>query len=1075
MNKPMNRAIVIFILWQTVTSMALAANPETLHPRGNLSPEQIRRRQEAPKETLYTDGWVRSPEEESLVAKLDQAKKDGNPDQVRGLEEQLADLRGAPLEFLDNGCTSSDQVKIKYFGRKNQATEEEKWLPHEYLVGGSQEDDLSPQMVADSEGIFYCLSQVDGQAGDDQVLYYSEDSGEHWFFWFLMEGASLEGSSLAVGEGNGRYLFWSFLDTDRSNLKILRVNLDPPYDFDIKTVYSYNPGTLANPRLASDTDEYDIWYIYLVFNVLGVDNWILETSRTIDAGESWTTAQTIGSYCGYPGNFYDGNQAHPDMDFGSGLLYIAFDNYASSCSSTARDIFVLTSSDFGGTWNEKVQVATSDDDEYDPAVTAARGQTSDHSAVVAWTRNYEGSDHDIWYRSTQDGGQTWGWIDCIACSLEEEGGVNLGASPQLGMIHAVFRDDGNIDYAQAPYGGPYSWFRVDSLSTSNTVFGGDGSRPGLLIDPTKGTADQAGTAWVDSRNQATRGLDIYFDAGFLPAQPDDYLVYSSFHPPVGAICGIDGFVDTYGLVEGIPGAEYIVFTGGALYSGEITAYLYRVETSGDGHTHPDNPDNTGPIALRTFTLVSSHYMGFYGSAHDNAFFIDDSGIYYGASDAGHDGAPGWTTFMGGAIWHWDFQWNLLECVVPAAAPAGAQTLAHNNWTGDWWVGTLNRDIYKWDGSAWVFQFTAPTQGGIHHDGLVVIENSLYVADMTSNVIQQYRLTGDGEISFMPDVPFKTYYYSSASYMEGMGFGPNHHIWFSTGSSSIFEIGGGNLQLNIDRIPDQCIAPDEIFRTFDLDDYVVGEPPFSWSTIGGNNIFPSIDSDNVVTMMFNPNFAGRDTVIFTVEDGGGYLASDQVVFTISPTPVVGDIPDVDAPVSSFNLDAFLVEGDRDLITWSAYGMDCLELAIDPVTHDVHASFPAGCDDAELIIFTAYIDPCPGNMYDQDAVLFSHALSPAPDSATTGFGLGNPSPNPCISSTRMNYSLPTGAAGQEFSLAVYDLAGHRIQTLTGDQMSAGTGQVRWNCRNERGEIVSSGVYFIRMNWGDKHASRRVVLIR
>lgn len=116
-----------------------------------------------------------------------------------------------------------------------------------------------------------------------------------------------------------------------------------------------------------------------------------------------------------------------------------------------------------------------------------------------------------------------------------------------------------------------------------------------------------------------------------------------------------------------------------------------------------------------------------------------------------------------------------------------------------------------------------------------------------------------------------------------------------------------------------------------------------------------------------------------------------------------------------------------------------------------------------------------MYDHDPVLFSPGLSATPNSITVGFGLGHPTPNPCVSSTQVNYSLPAGGTRQDVSLGVYDLAGHRIQTLTGDQMTGGTGQVRWNCRDERGQTVPSGVYFIRMNWGDKHASQRVVLIR
>ncbi len=1073
-NQVLN-TIVFIILWLMAAPLVLAGNSAALHPHGDYSPEEIRRRLEFPKETLVTEKMTMSPEKASLVAELGQAKKNGWPDQVLRLEEQLANLRGTTLEFQDKGAQGRGDFRIEYPVDNNSGQGGEKWLPHEYLLAGTDGDEYSPQMVADVIGVLYCAYSVDTDLGQHIELVKSRDSGEHWEEILSIYGPNAEGVSLALGEGTEKYLFLCMLESDNSRVIMVRVNLNISSESELTYVYDYYPDMLANPRIASDTDEYDNWYIYLVFNVLGVDNWTLATSRTIDFGETWTTVQTIEGYCGFPGNFYDGLEAKPDIDFGSGYLYVAFDNYPAPCSSTDRDIFILTSTDFGSTWSEKVQVSTSyNDDEYSPAIGAMRGDLSNPAAAVAWTRNFGGSDHDVWYNSTQDGGVSWDGVDCIACSVEEEGGVNLASSTVTGMIHAAFWDRENIDYAQSDLTNSVYWARVDSLSTSNTVAGLN-YRPGLVVDPTKAIEHQAGIAWVDWRNQTTNGFDIYFDSGALPGQPDDYFVYSTFHPPVGAICGIDGFVDAEGVVEGILRSEYIVFTGGPVYSGDITAYLYRVETAGDPDTHPDNPDNPGSIAARTFTQVSSIYLGNFASAHDNAFFIDETGIYYGASDTSHNGAPGWASFAGGAIWHWDFQWNLLECVVPTAAPAGTQTLTHNSWTGDWWVGTLDRAIYKWDGSSWVFQFVAPDLSGIHHDGLVIIENSLYVSDMSSHAIQQYLLDGNGELLSEPGIPYKTYYYTSSFSVEGMGFGPSHHIWASAGGSGVFELGGGNLQVNLEGIPDQCLTPLNLFESFDLNDYVDGAPPFTWTVTGGNEVSVTIDVDSIATVWNSFYFLGQEALIFTVEDGNGRLSSDQVFFTMTPMPVIGEIPDMASPIPLFNLDDYLLEGDRDLITWTASGMNCISINIDPITHNVLAEFPPGCNTPELITFTAGVEPCTGGMFDETIVYFDTGLSAAPNQIAVDFSLGRPTPNPCVSSTQVNYSLPGGGAGLDVSLTVYDLAGRRVQTLTGAEMAGGTGQVRWNCRDDRGQVVPSGVYFIRMNWGDKQASRRVVLIR
>jgi hypothetical protein len=357
----------------------------------------------------------------------------------------------------------------------------------------------------------------------------------------------------------------------------------------------------------------------------------------------------------------------------------------------------------------------------------------------------------------------------------------------------------------------------------------------------------------------------------VQAAPDDYFVYLNWNPGVGYTTGVNGYVDTTGYL-GDPGAEYIFFTGGPSYCGYHTAYVYRVDTAGDPNMHPDNPDATGPIAPRTFTLVSTHYMGYYCSGHDNAFYVDDTGIYYGAK---------W-----GGIYHWDFDWNPIGWEVSTAAPAGAQTLARNPNTGDWWVGLANRQLYKWDGPSWVYQFTHPNLAGSHHDGMEIISDSLFISDMTSDKIIQYRLDTSGNAIDPPNSPHGTFSYSAAPPVEGMGYGPNKHIWISGWSSyTIYEVGGGKLQIALEGIPDQTIFAGEAFETFDLDDYTVGTPPFSWTYSENVNLGVNIDADNVVTITYPVGWTGSEKITFTVTDSTGQSASDDATFTVCPVQVV----------------------------------------------------------------------------------------------------------------------------------------------------------------------------------------------
>ena len=385
---------------------------------------------------------------------------------------------------------------------------------------------------------------------------------------------------------------------------------------------------------------------------------------------------------------------------------------------------------------------------------------------------------------------------------------------------------------------------------------------------------------------------------------DDYYMYGDWSLcPSGNqyLTGANGYVDTNGITGwGDPGDEYIFFTCGPSYGGHHTAYIYKVDTAGDPNMHPSNPDATGPIATRTFTLVSSHYMGYYASGHDNAFYVDDTGIYYGAANNAHGGVPGWGTVKNGGIFRWNFDWTGETCVLSTPAPAGTQTLARNPSTGDWWVGLGNRQVYKWDGSSWVYQFTHPNLAGSHHDGMEIIGSSLFISDMTSDKIIQYRLDASGNVIDPPGTPYNTFTYTTPAprNVEGMGYGPNKHIWISSWNSyTIYELGGGPLQIALEGIPDQSICAGESFNTFDLDDYTVGTPPFTWTYSGNANLGVSIDADNVVTITYPGGWTGSETITFTVTDSTGQSANDDATFTVSTCAPIPEFSTIAIPVAS----------------------------------------------------------------------------------------------------------------------------------------------------------------------------------
>lgn len=71
-----------------------------------------------------------------------------------------------------------------------------------------------------------------------------------------------------------------------------------------------------------------------------------------------------------------------------------------------------------------------------------------------------------------------------------------------------------------------------------------------------------------------------------------------------------------------------------------------------------------------------------------------------------------------------------------------------------------------------------------------------------------------------------------------------------------------------------------------------------------------------------------------------------------------------------------------------------------------------------------------------------------------------PNPFNPVTTIAYQIPSK---QALTLQVYNTAGQLVRTLLDDVQDAGAHQVVWDGRNDRGEPVSSGVYFYRLQAG------------
>jgi hypothetical protein len=148
-------------------------------------------------------------------------------------------------------------------------------------------------------------------------------------------------------------------------------------------------------------------------------------------------------------------------------------------------------------------------------------------------------------------------------------------------------------------------------------------------------------------------------------------------------------------------------------------------------------------------------------------------------------------------------------------------------------------------------------------------------------------------------------------------------------------------------------------------------------------------------------------------------------------------------------------------------------------------PAGSPPSRLYDHTAIYDPVRDrmvlfggnagvNLNDVWALWWGVAVSVPgdADALPPRFELLPPQPNPSRGETAMEFELAQPA---RVVLDVFDTNGRLIQRIADEWFTAGRHVSTWRGVDDRGLAVGSGVYFIRMETGGFHATRRMVRVR
>ena len=89
-----------------------------------------------------------------------------------------------------------------------------------------------------------------------------------------------------------------------------------------------------------------------------------------------------------------------------------------------------------------------------------------------------------------------------------------------------------------------------------------------------------------------------------------------------------------------------------------------------------------------------------------------------------------------------------------------------------------------------------------------------------------------------------------------------------------------------------------------------------------------------------------------------------------------------------------------------------------------------------------------------------------------GLSPNFPNPFNASTQIAYRLATPGPVR---LTIYNTLGQPVRTLVDQFQAAGSYQVRWNARDQRGTALAAGVYLVRLHYPGGEQTRRLLFLK
>ncbi|HEX5131823.1 MAG TPA: FlgD immunoglobulin-like domain containing protein [Candidatus Krumholzibacteria bacterium] len=133
--------------------------------------------------------------------------------------------------------------------------------------------------------------------------------------------------------------------------------------------------------------------------------------------------------------------------------------------------------------------------------------------------------------------------------------------------------------------------------------------------------------------------------------------------------------------------------------------------------------------------------------------------------------------------------------------------------------------------------------------------------------------------------------------------------------------------------------------------------------------------------------------------------------------------------------------------------------------------------------SYLDDTvePATTYRYELVVRTHdgseyrSLSQTVTTVTSTLVLGQNHPNPFNPVTAIPYTLPNGSDAVRVRLLILDVSGRLVRTLVNEDQTGGAREAVWEGKDDRGNPVSSGVYFYVLDVANKRLTRKLVMLK